>query len=233
MNHTKKILVADDNDEIREIVRVLLESEQYNVTEAVDGEDALNKVDETIDLIILDVMMPRKSGFKACVEIREKTSAPILFLTAKTQDSDKYLAFSAGCDDYLSKPFSYTELVSRVKALLRRYYVYKGKDTVAESPDIIKINELSVKTKSNEVWMGDEELTLTEIEYKILSLMSSNRNKIFSAQNLYESVWGEPYFYNCNNTVMVHIRNLRMKLEKDPQNPKFIKTVWGKGYRIE
>ncbi len=233
MNHTKKILVADDNDEIREIVRVLLESEQYNVTEAIDGEDAVNKVDETIDLIILDVMMPKKSGFKACVEIREKTSAPILFLTAKTQDSDKYLAFSAGSDDYLSKPFSYTELVSRVKALLRRYYVYKGKDTIAESPDIIKVNELTVKTKGNEVWMGDEELTLTEIEYKILSLMSSNRNKIFSAQNLYESVWGEPYFYSCNNTVMVHIRNLRMKLEKDTQNPKLIKTVWGKGYRIE
>lgn len=234
MNHTKNILVADDNDEIREIVRVLLESEQYNVTEAIDGDDAVNKVDETIDLIILDIMMPRKSGFKACVEIREKTSAPILFLTAKTQDSDKYLAFSAGSDDYLSKPFSYTELVSRVKALLRRYYVYKGKDTAAaESPEIIKINELTVNNKVNEVWMGDKELTLTEIEYKILSLMSNNRNKVFSAQNLYESVWGEPYFYSCNNTVMVHIRNLRLKLEKDPQNPKFIKTIWGKGYRIE
>jgi len=233
MNHTKNILVADDNDEIREIVRVLLESEQYNVTEAIDGEDAVNKVDETIDLIILDIMMPKKSGFKACVEIRDKTSAPILFLTAKTQDSDKYLAFSAGSDDYLSKPFSYTELVSRVKALLRRYYVYKGKDTATDSLDMIKINELTVNMNINEVWMGNKELTLTEIEYKILSLMASNRNKIFSAQNLYESVWGEPYFYSCNNTVMVHIRNLRMKLEKDPQNPNLIKTVWGKGYRIE
>ncbi|MNW36643.1 Transcriptional regulatory protein WalR [compost metagenome] len=233
MNHTKNILVADDNDEIREIVRVLLESEQYNVTEAIDGEDAVNKVDETIDLIILDIMMPKKSGFKACVEIRDKTSAPILFLTAKTQDSDKYLAFSAGSDDYLSKPFSYTELVSRVKALLRRYYVYKGKDTATDSLDMIKINELTVNMNINEVWMSNKELTLTEIEYKILSLMASNRNKIFSAQNLYESVWGEPYFYSCNNTVMVHIRNLRMKLEKDPQNPNLIKTVWGKGYRIE
>ncbi|NQX46931.1 response regulator transcription factor [Paenibacillus tritici] len=232
MNHTKKILIADDNNEIREIVRVLLESEQYNVTEAVDGEDAVNKVDDTIDLIILDIMMPRKSGFKACVEIREKTSAPILFLTAKTQDSDKYLAFSAGSDDYLSKPFSYTELVSRVKALLRRYYVYKGKDTPAP-PDVITFNELTVNTTVNDVRRNEKELTLTEIEYKLLALMSSNRNKIFSAQNLYESVWEEPYFYSCNNTVMVHIRNLRMKLEKDPQNPKLIKTVWGKGYRIE
>ncbi|MEK3881134.1 response regulator transcription factor [Paenibacillus sp. FSL M7-0420] len=233
MNPAKTILIADDNHEIREIVRVLLESEQYHVIEAVDGEDAVNKVDDTIDLIILDMMMPRKSGIKACVEIRELTSAPILFLTAKTQDSDKTLAFSAGSDDYLSKPFSYTEMVSRVKALLRRYYVYKGKEDSSAPSDVITFNGLSINPTVNEVMMNGKELTLTEIEYKLLALMSINRNKIFSAQNLYESVWGEPYFYSCNNTVMVHIRNLRMKLEKDPQNPKFIKTVWGKGYRIE
>ncbi|MEK4003308.1 response regulator transcription factor [Paenibacillus sp. FSL H3-0333] len=233
MNAAKTILIADDNHEIREIVRVLLESEHYHVIEAVDGEDAVLKVDDTIDLIILDIMMPRKSGIKACVEIRELTSAPILFLTAKTQDSDKTLAFSAGSDDYLSKPFSYTELVSRVKALLRRYYVYKGKEDTSAPSDVITFNGLSINPAVNEVMMNGKELTLTEIEYKLLALMSINRNKIFSAQNLYESVWGEPYFYSCNNTVMVHIRNLRMKLEKDPQNPKFIKTVWGKGYRIE
>lgn len=233
MEPAKHILIADDNEEIREIVRVLLESENYQVTEAVDGQDAVNRVDDTIDLIILDIMMPRKSGFKACVEIREKTSAPILFLTAKTQDSDKHLAFSSGSDDYLSKPFSYTELVTRVKALLRRYYVYKGKETVAVTPDVIQIRELTVNTHVNEVWLGDKELALTEIEYNILCLMARNRNKIFSAQNLYESVWREPYFYSCNNTVMVHIRNLRLKLEKDSQNPSYIKTVWGKGYRIE
>ncbi len=232
MNSPKTILIADDNSEIREVVRVLLESEHYNVIEAIDGDDAVNQVDESVDLIILDIMMPGKSGFKACVEIREKTSAPILFLTAKTQDSDKYMAFSAGCDDYLSKPFSYTELVSRVKALLRRYYVYKGKDVV-ESLDTIYINDLTVKTHTNEVYIDEKEISLTEIEYKILLLLAQHRKKIFSAQNLYESVWDEPYFYNCNNTVMVHIRNLRSKLEKDPQNPKYIKTVWGKGYRID
>ena len=232
MDKTKNILIADDNDEIREIVRVLLESEDYNVIDAVDGEDAVNKVDEDIDLIILDIMMPIKSGFRACVEIREKTSAPILFLTAKTQDSDKYMAFSAGSDDYLSKPFSYTELVSRVKALLRRYYVYKGKERT-DTPDTVRINELTINTAVNEVSIGEKEITLTEIEYNILLLMAQHKKKIFSAQNLYESVWEEPYFYTCNNTVMVHIRNLRSKLEKDPQNPKYIKTVWGKGYRIE
>jgi DNA-binding response OmpR family regulator len=228
----KSILIADDNSEIREVVRVLLESEGYRVIEAIDGADAVNKVNETIDLIILDIMMPIKSGFMACAEIREKTSAPILFLTAKTQDSDKYLAFSAGSDDYLSKPFSYIELVSRVKALLRRYYVYKGKDKLVP-PDTININDLIINTSANEVMLGEKEITLTEIEYKILLLMAQHRKKIFSAQNIYESVWEEQYFYSCNNTVMVHIRNLRCKLEYDPQNPKYVKTVWGKGYRIE
>ncbi|MNM76655.1 Transcriptional regulatory protein WalR [compost metagenome] len=228
----KNILIADDNEDIREIVRVLLESEGYNVVEAVDGEDAINKVDDEIDLIILDVVMPKKTGFKACIEIREKTSAPILFLTAKSQDSDKYMAFSAGSDDYLSKPFSYTELVSRVKALLRRYYVYKGKE-VKDTDNSISINGLIINTSSNEASVNGKELILTEIEYNILLLMAQNRKKIFSAQNLYESIWREPYFYSCNNTVMVHIRNLRSKLEEDPQNPEYIKTVWGKGYRIE
>ena len=232
MDTMKNILIADDNEEIREIVRVLLESEGYTVIEAIDGEDAVIKVDESIDLIILDIMMPRKSGFKACVEIREKTSAPILLLTAKTQDSDKCMGFSVGSDDYLSKPFSYTELVSRVKALLRRYYVYKGKEKI-DSTGLININGLTINTTSNEVSIDEEEVTLTEIEYNILLLMAQHRKKIFSAQNLYESVWKEPYFYSCNNTIMVHIRNLRRKLEKDPENPKYIKTVWGKGYRIE
>lgn len=228
----KNILVADDNEEIREVVRILLEGEGYNVIEAVDGEDAIIKVDENIDLIILDIMMPIKSGFKACIEIREKTSAPILLLTAKTQDSDKCMGFSSGCDDYLSKPFSYTELISRVKALLRRYYVYRGKEEVDLNEDI-DINGLRINTTSNEVFINNEEVILTETEYKIVLLMAQNRKRVFSAQNLYEIVWKEPYFYSCNNTIMVHIRNLRRKLEKDPQNPKYIKTVWGKGYRIE
>ncbi|MBB6623354.1 response regulator transcription factor [Clostridium gasigenes] len=228
----RNILIADDNDEIRDIVRILLESEGYNVIESVDGEDAVNKVDGNIDLIILDIMMPVKSGFKACVEIREKTTAPILFLTAKSQDSDKCMAFSAGCDDYLSKPFSYTELISRVKALLRRYYVYKGKEKTDEC-DSININGLKVSEISNEVSLYGNEIILTEIEYNILVLLSKNRKKIFSTQNIYESVWKEPYFYSCNNTVMVHIRNLRSKIEDNPDNLKYIKTVWGKGYRIE
>ncbi|MDS0526308.1 response regulator transcription factor [Clostridium sp. SHJSY1] len=227
-----KILIADDNEEIREIVCVLLESEGYKVIEAINGQDAVNKVDESIDLIILDVMMPVKSGFKACLEIREKTSAPILFLTAKSQDSDKCMGFSVGSDDFLSKPFSYAELVSRVKALLRRYYIYKGKEK-NDLTGLIILDGLKINTTSTEVYIDEKEVILTEIEYNILLLMAKNRKKIFSAQNLYESVWKEPYFYSCNNTVMVHIRNLRSKIEPDPQNPKYIKTFWGKGYRIE
>lgn len=236
MNDPKTILIADDNDEIREIVRVLLESEHYHVLEAADGDEAVRQVAEhleRIDLVILDIMMPVKSGFKACMEIRQSTSAPILFLTAKTQDSDKYMAFSAGSDDYMSKPFSYTELVYRVKALLRRYYVYRGKEKAEVSDTRIQIGDLTLDTVSRDVQIGGREIILTEIEYKILLLMAQNPRKIFSAQNLYESVWEEPYFYSCNNTVMVHIRNLRKKTEANPQEPKLIKTVWGKGYRID
>ncbi|WP_342554252.1 response regulator transcription factor [Paenibacillus sp. FSL R7-0652] len=232
MNNNKQILIADDNSEIREIVKILLESENYEVIEAVDGQDAIDKVTEETDLIILDMMMPNKSGLKACLEIREKTSAPILFLTAKTQDSDKQLAFSSGSDDFLSKPFSYTELVARVKALLRRYYVYRGKEKVEESEHIV-VKDLTIHQDSKSVFIGDKEISLTDIEYQILMLLASKRRKVFSAENIYESVWQQPYFYTCNNTVMVHIRNLRNKLEDDPQQPKYVKTVWGKGYKIE
>ncbi|MBY0203720.1 MULTISPECIES: response regulator transcription factor [Paenibacillus] len=232
MNNNKQILIADDNSEIREIVKILLESESYEVIEAVDGQDAVDKVTEETDLIILDMMMPNKSGLKACLEIREKTSAPILFLTAKTQDSDKQLAFSSGSDDFLSKPFSYTELVARVKALLRRYYVYRGKEKIEEAENIA-VKDLTIHKDAKSVYIGEKEISLTEIEYQILLLLASKRRKVFSAENIYESVWQQPYFYTCNNTVMVHIRNLRNKLEDDPQHPKYVQTVWGKGYKIE
>ncbi len=232
MEQTKKILVADDNEEIREFIRILLESEGYEIIEAENGDEASRKTNAGIDLIILDVMMPVKNGYKACVEIREKTKAPILFLTAKSQDSDKALGFSLGGDDYLSKPFSYTELVSRVKALLRRYYVYQGKEAGREST-VLTIGDLRISTAANQVFVKDKEVFLTDLEYRLLLLMAKNRGKIFSAQNLYESVWNEPYFYSSSNTVMAHIKNIRKKLWDDTQDPKIISTVWGRGYRIE
>ncbi len=228
----EKILIADDNAEIREFIRVMLESEGFDVLEAADGGEVVEKVDDSVDLIILDVMMPVKDGYRACMELREKTKAPILFLTAKTQDSDKALGFSLGGDDYLSKPFSYTELISRVKALLRRYCVYKGKD--GESGDgFLKVGDVKISGTANQVFVGENEVFLTEIEYHILLLMLKNRGKVFSAENLYESIWNEPYLYSSGNTVMVHIKNIRKKLGDDTQSPHIIKTVWGRGYRIE
>ena len=229
----KKILVVDDHAEIREVSRILLESEGFLVEEAQNGEEAVKKVTDDIDLIILDIMMPYKNGYMACKEIREKSNVPILFLTAKSKESDKSMGFSVGGDDYLSKPFSYTELLLRVKALLRRYYVYKGVEDSKEEGNIIHINNIEINLESNEVTKNGEEIILTDLEYKILLLMAQNRNKIFSAENLYESIWEETYYYGANNTIMVHIKKLRIKIEEDPQNPKIIKTVWGRGYRIE
>ncbi len=231
MEKNYTILIADDNPEIREVLRVLLESEGYNVVEAINGDDAVKKADENISLIILDVMMPVKDGYKACVEIREKTMAPILFLTAKTEDSDKTMGFCLGGDDYMVKPFSFSEIVARVKALLRRYYVYGNAGE--ESSDVIKIDDLVIDKDKNSVTVGGNEVILTDIEYHILLLLASNRKKIFTNENIYESVWNEMYVYSASNTVTVHIRKLRSKIEKDPQNPKYIKTVWGRGYRIE
>ena len=232
MADERLIMIADDDPDIREVVRILLESEGFRIVEAVDGDDAISKIDPAIDLYILDVMMPGKSGYQVCRAIRAASTAPILFLTAKSQDGDKSMGFSSGGDDYLPKPFSYTERTARVKALLRRYYVYRGKES-EESKEKIVIRDLVIDRQTCEVRLAGAEVQLTDIEYRMLLLMAENRRKVFSAQNLYESIWNEPYFYSCNNTIMVHIRNLRRKIEPDPDNPQYIKTVWGKGYRID
>ena len=232
MADERLIMIADDDPDIREVVRILLESEGFRIVEAVDGDDAISKIDPAIDLYILDVMMPGKSGYQVCRAIRAASTAPILFLTAKSQDGDKSMGFSSGGDDYLPKPFSYTELTARVKALLRRYYVYRGKES-EESKEKIVIRDLVIDRQTCEVRLAGAEVQLTDIEYRMLLLMAENRRKVFSAQNLYDSIWNEPYFYSCNNTIMVHIRNLRRKIEPDPDNPQYIKTVWGKGYRID
>lgn len=232
MADKRKIMIADDDPDIREIVKILLESDGYDVIQAADGEEASRLIDGSIDLYILDVMMPGKYGWQVCKDIREVSSAPILFLTAKSQDSDKAMGFSAGGDDYLSKPFSYTELISRIKALLRRYYVYGGKASDTED-EILTLQDLTINRHTNEVKRGDTLIQLTDTEFRMFVLMAENRRKVFSAQELYEGVWNEEYFFSCNNTIMVHIRNLRRKLDPDADNPRYIKTVWGKGYRAE
>jgi DNA-binding response OmpR family regulator len=226
-----KILIADDNPEIREVLSILLKSEGYEVIEAVDGNDAIEKAGLSPDLIILDVMMPGKDGFMACIDIRKISMAPILFLTAKTEDADKTMAFSAGGDDYLVKPFSYAEILARVKALLRRCYVYQTERKNGQH--IVEIGSLCINTDARTVELDGENVVLTDIEYNILKLLMLNRKKIFSAQEIYETVWEKDFLYGDNNTVMVHIRRLRTKLEEDTQNPKYIKTVWGRGYTID
>ena len=229
-----KILIADDNPEIREVLNVLLSSEGYEVIEAKDGQEVINLIDADIDLYILDIMMPVINGYQACIEIRKKSNAPILFLTAKTQESDKTLGFSSGGDDYLSKPFSYNELTTRVKALLRRYYIYQGKvDKYNMTENKIIYNNIVIDPNNKTVFLDNKQIELTYIEYQILYLLLSNRKHIYSTQALYEKIWNEPYYYSANNTIMVHIRNLRKKIESDPQNPKIIKTIWGKGYRCD
>ena len=229
-----KILVVDDESRMRKLVKDFLTRSGYTVVEAADGMEAMDIFYEQNDiaLIILDVMMPVKSGYVACSEIRKKSMAPILFLTARTQDSDKSMGFSAGGDDYLAKPFSYSELLSRCKSLLRRYLVYQGKSFAAPDNRLV-LGDLSVDQDTRTVTVEGRDVNLTSREYCILVLLLKNRRKIFSSENIYESVWNEPYFYSANNNVMVHIRNLRRKIEKDPQNPEYIKTMWGRGYYIE
>lgn len=230
------ILIIEDDEDIREGIRILFSGENYRITEAGSGEEGLRLFSGDIDLVILDIMMPGISGLKTCEEIRRISNVPVLFLTAKSQESDKLIGFMAGGDDYLVKPFTYSELLARTKALLRRYTVYKGKDIpeqpIVEEAGYIVRKSLKVSTSYNEVFRDGRKIELSEIEYRMLLMMIKNPGRIFSTKNLYESVWNEPYFYISNNTVMVHIRKLRMKIENDPKNPEYIHTVWGKGYRF-
>lgn len=229
-----KILIVEDDKDIREGVRILLESENYEVMEAENGIEGLKCLYKDTDLVILDVMMPGISGVKTCEEIRKHSYVPILFLTAKAQESDKLIGLMAGGDDYLPKPFSYAELLGRVKALLRRYQVYQGKEEpVQKETRFLELAGIRLNLDFNQVYVEGKEINLSNIEYQILLLMMQHPRQIFSARHLYESIWEEPYFYNCNSTVMVHISKLRSKVEMDAQQPKRIITVWGKGYRFE
>ncbi len=226
-----RVLIVDDNAEIREVVNILLTNEGYIVSEADNGDDAISLCQDQ-DIIILDIMMPGIDGYKTCEKIRELTNIPILFLTAKTLEEDKELGFHSGADDYLIKPFSYSELISRVKALLRRYFVYKGNEKPNQDSCFVR-KDIKFDKENRKVWMNDKEVNLTDIEFQILELLIMHPKKVFSNKELYEQIWDEPYLYTANNTIMVHIRNLRKKLMVDPANPKYIRTVWGKGYRFD
>lgn len=229
------IMIVEDEPDIREGIRILLKGEGYLVVEASTGEEALAKMNHAVDLVILDIMLPGISGLTVCDKLRRESNVPILFLTAKSQESDKTLGLMAGGDDYLAKPFSYSELIARVKALLRRYYVYKGKAQPfgLDEDQLLTSGRIKIALDRNEVWKDGVALDLTEIEYRILLLLIQHPQRIFSTNQIYESVWNEPYTYSANSTIMVHIRKLRTKIEDDPQNPVYIKNVWGKGYRYE
>ena len=228
------ILIVDDNPEIREIIEILLTGEGFLTFQAKDGMTALKLLQEQdFDLIILDIMMPGINGYQTCLEIRKSSNAPVLFLSARTKDSDKTLGFSSGGDDYLAKPFSYNELISRVKALIRRYHIYKGKTEKKKPLQTIQYHHLTVDEYSEQVSKDGISIELTDTEYHLLTLLLKHRGQVFSAERLYEAIWDEPYYYGANNTVMVHIRRLRGKLKDDTREDKIITTVWGVGYKIE
>ena len=229
MDDSIRILVVDDEADIRRIIRILLESRGYRVLEAPNGRLAVETIrkEPDVDLILLDIMMPELSGIEASREIRSISSAPILFLTARTQEQDKLEAYSSGGDDYLAKPFSHGELLMKVDSLLRRYRVYKGKVTGKQLKSNVVLDE-----ENRRILRGGEALELTETEYSILQFLADHRGSVVSVAQIYEGVWHEKYMPASNNTVMVHIVNLRKKLEDDPASPKLLQTVWGVGYRL-
>lgn len=224
------VLVVDDEKEIADLVELYLKNENYNIFKFYTSKEALECINnEKIDLAILDVMIGKISGFDICRAIREKElNFPVIMLTAKIQDKDKITGLTIGADDYITKPFNPLELVARVKAALRRYTKYNEK----RENDSIYIEGLEINAKTHKCLLYDEEIELTPLEFDILLYLANNRGEVVSSEELFEKVWKEKYLEN-NNTVMVHIRRIREKLREDTKNPRFIKTVWGVGYKIE
>lgn len=229
MSAQSKILIVDDDPDIRQVLRLLLQG-LYSVSEAADGAEAVRLIQEQkdTDLIILDVMMPGMDGYAACDALRAYTNAPVLFLTAKSAEADRISAYRSGGDDFLSKPFSKAELLAKVSSLLRRYKEYRGKPEEA-----LAIENLEVDFAARSVVSSGKSVTLTDTEFSILEYLLRHRGQTVTAQELYENVWKEQFLPGSNNTVMVHLLNLRRKIETTPSSPKIIRTVWGKGYQID
>ncbi|EOO66739.1 two-component system response regulator vanR [Bacillus cereus VD021] len=226
------ILIVDDDRDIIRFVNENLKQEGFTVFSADNGEEALEVLNNNdVQLAILDVMMPRMDGIELCRRIREKYSLPIMFLSAKSSDVDKVVGFSTGADDYIVKPFSTIEFIARVKAQLRRY-TYFNQNAVQVIEKKINIRGLEIDEVSRTVMLYGETINLTKTEYDILYLMAAAMNRVFTIEEIYESVWKERA-YESNNTVMVHIARLRNKIEENPKEPKFIQNVWGVGYKIE
>lgn len=227
------ILVVDDDKEIAELVEIHLVSDGYQVLKAYNAKEGLELLDrEDIQLIILDIMMPGMDGLSMCKTIREKSTIPIIMLSAKSADLDKIIGLGTGADDYVSKPFNPLELTARVKSQLRRYTKFNPSSHDEKQDKEIVVNHLIINKEDHRVVSYDREVKLTPIEFDILYLLATNPGRVFSTDEIFERVWNEK-MYEANNTVMVHIRRLREKIEMDSRNAQIIKTVWGVGYKIE
>ena len=226
------ILVCDDDKEIVEAIEIYLTQEGYNVLKAYDGEEALKVLrKETVDLLVIDVMMPRLDGIRATLKIREENSLPIIILSAKSEDADKILGLNVGADDYVTKPFNPLELVARVKSQIRRY-TKLGSTVMDTKKSIYTVGGLTIADDLKEVTVDGETVKLTPIEYNILLLLVKNQGKVFSIDQIYENIWNEDAI-GADNTVAVHIRHIREKIEINPKEPRYLKVVWGVGYKIE
>ncbi|GKU82636.1 response regulator transcription factor [Niallia sp. NCCP-28] len=224
------VLVVDDEKEIRDAIEIYLQNEGVEVIKAKDGMEALERIKQTeVHLIILDVMMPKLDGIAATYKIRVEKNIPIIMLSAKNEDTDKILGLQVGADDYVTKPFNPMELVARVKSQLRRYVSF---GTYEDKQKVIDLHGLTVDIHAKAVAVNGESIKLTPIEYKIVELLSSHAGRVFSIHEIYEKVWKEPC-YNAENTVAVHIRKIREKIEVDAKNPRYVKVVWGLGYKME
>lgn len=230
----EKILVVDDNREIVDSLGKLLAIEGYEILTAYDGMEALEKMESAkVDLILLDVMMPRLNGLSALMKIREKHNIPAIILSAKTEESDKVSGLSLGADDYIEKPYNPAELLARVKAQLRRYKAYGGSRAAEAQRAEITNGGLVLDDQQKQLFVDGEAVRLTATEYKIVELLMRHPGQVFSAEQIYENVWNEDASYSVENTVMVHIRHIREKIEVEPKNPRYVKVVWGIGYKME
>jgi two-component system response regulator VanR len=226
------ILIVDDEKEIRDLIDIYLKNEGYNTLKAENGLEALKILENnTVHLIILDIMMPKMDGIQACMKVRDEHNVPIIMLSAKSEDMDKILGLTTGADDYLTKPFNPLELIARVKSQLRRFLKLNSKNLI-NNDGVIEVDDLLIDTSTHEVRIDGKEVKLTPREFDILELLARNRGMVFSIERIYELIWKEQ-FIQSDNTVMVHIRKIREKIEENSRKPKYIKTVWGVGYKIE
>ncbi len=227
------VLICDDDRDIVSALEIYLTSEGYRTVSAFNGEEAIAAVrTENIDLILMDVMMPRLDGIRATAKLREEGNIPIILLTAKSEDTDKVLGLNIGADDYITKPFNPIEVLARVKSQLRRYTTLGGKAVAEEGDGALRNGTILMDDEAKSVTVDGEPVSLTPIEYNILRLLMKNLGRVFSTAQIYEQVWNDPAL-GSENTVAVHIRHLREKIEIDPANPRYLKVVWGLGYKME